>query len=645
MDKYELLEEVGHGGMATVYRARDPRLGREVAVKIIHKHLRDNPEVRRRFVSEARAVAKLRHPGIVDVYDVSEEDDDERYLVAELVRGKSLRQILDEHQALPPEVAASLGAVLCDAVEHAHQSSVIHRDIKPENVLVELPQPRKSLAAGGEPDTHPEAHRGASDSEPAGRSSAPPASGGRARKAASSSARSGPGHRVSIKLTDFGIAKVLDAQGLTSTGQILGSPAHMAPEQIEGGTVGPPTDVFALGVLLYECMVGHLPFEGKNPAQVLRRVLDGSFEPADSERPVVGGRWAAIIAGALQVALEQRTASAAELGSELLRELEALGIDDAAAELNGYFADPEAYRAELPRRLVPRLLERGERARRRGQVQGAAADFNRALAYRPDDLAILKRVSSLSARALWRQRARRLITITVGSIVVGGLAFGVARLTRVAPDRASPLAVATPSPSALLLVGAGGAAAVATTSAAASGSTAAARPSSVAGPRTGPPGTATLQVGPAVANRRVRFAVNPGGAKFALDGAETPWFGDKELSVGPHSIRAWMPAGNPCCQEARRSVVVVAPPEDALDQVQHVSVNLSINDARATLVNAPGGAIVSCSNGLTVGAGATGRITMREPQWSGSCTFTPGGQTRRVTLSAGRTTTIAWGGR
>src|ERR1700687_3731814 len=91
--KYEVLEEIGHGGMATVYRARDPRLGREVAVKVIHRHLRENAEGGTRFVAEARPSAKLRHPGIVDVYDVSNEDDPERYLVVELIRGTTLRKV------------------------------------------------------------------------------------------------------------------------------------------------------------------------------------------------------------------------------------------------------------------------------------------------------------------------------------------------------------------------------------------------------------------------------------------------------------------------------------------------------------------------------------------------------------------------
>ncbi len=209
LDKYELQEEIGHGGMATVYRARDLRLDREVAVKIIHKHLRENPEVRRRFVSEAKAVAKLRHPGIVDVYDVSDEADPERYLVVELIRGQSLRQWLQGHERLPAEIGAILVGILCDAVEHAHQAGVIHRDIKPENVLLEPPPP-DSRAGDEEPEDSGEAvvdRRATSD---------PRASSER-------------GRRVRIKLTDFGIAKVLDAQGVTSTGQILGSPAHMAP--------------------------------------------------------------------------------------------------------------------------------------------------------------------------------------------------------------------------------------------------------------------------------------------------------------------------------------------------------------------------------------------------------------------------------
>src|ERR1700689_2542524 len=106
--KYEVLEEIGHGGMATVYRALDRRLGREVAVKVIHPHLRDSPEVASRFHTEAQAVAKLRHPNIVEVYGVSGVDEPEQYLVVELVRGTTLRRVLKEHGPMPPEIAAAI---------------------------------------------------------------------------------------------------------------------------------------------------------------------------------------------------------------------------------------------------------------------------------------------------------------------------------------------------------------------------------------------------------------------------------------------------------------------------------------------------------------------------------------------------------
>src|SRR6188768_1610416 len=133
--KYEIREEIGHGGMATVYLARDKRLGRDVALKIIHRHLRENTEVAARFASEARAVAKLKHPNIVEVYDVSDVEEDERYLVVELVRGSTLRKLLSDQGFLPPEVAAAIGVELADALDHAHGLGVIHRDVKPENVL------------------------------------------------------------------------------------------------------------------------------------------------------------------------------------------------------------------------------------------------------------------------------------------------------------------------------------------------------------------------------------------------------------------------------------------------------------------------------------------------------------------------------
>src|SRR5438876_10232452 len=116
--KYEVIEEIGHGGMATVFRAHDPRLARDVAVKVIHPHLRDSHEAKTRFHVEAKAVAKLRHPNIVEVFDVSSEGEAEQYLVVELVRGATLRKLLQDRKTLPPEVAACLAVEVLAALAH-----------------------------------------------------------------------------------------------------------------------------------------------------------------------------------------------------------------------------------------------------------------------------------------------------------------------------------------------------------------------------------------------------------------------------------------------------------------------------------------------------------------------------------------------
>ncbi len=373
--KYDIVEEIGHGGMATVYRARDPRLDRDVAIKVIHPHLRDSPEVAHRFYVEAQAVAKLRHPNIVEVYDVSAQGDREQYLVVELVRGRTLRGILHDRSPLPPEVAAGIALQLLDALAHAHAQSVVHRDIKPENVLVEMA------------------------------SEAGPTSGGsRAEKS------------TKIKLTDFGIAKLLDAKGVTSTGQVLGSPAHMAPEQIEGGEVDARSDVFGMGVLMYELMVGHLPFEGANPAQVLRRVLDGSYPPAEMELATVGKSWSAILDQALAHEASQRYESAAAMRDAIGKELERLGVSDAPGEVAKYLDGVDEYASEHDKRMVAALTKLGADARRRNDAIAAANDYNRALAYAPNDPALLKLVSTMHASSA-RKDALRKAAPAVGLLI------------------------------------------------------------------------------------------------------------------------------------------------------------------------------------------------------------------------------------
>lgn len=424
--KYEVLDELGHGGMATVYRAHDKRLARDVAVKVLHPHLRESREISHRFAVEAKAVAKLRHANIVEVFDVSSEDDSEQYLVVELVRGPTLRKILQERGVMPPEIAAAIALELLAGISHAHASGVVHRDVKPENVLIEhRPLP------------------GESDGSPSRLSTPIPTSNG---SLAPSSARPQAGERVAVKLTDFGIAKLLDAQGVTSTGQVLGSPAHMAPEQIEGGEVDGRADVFGLGVLLYECMVGHLPFLGNNPAQVLRRVLDGVYASPERERPVIGKVWSQIIDRALARNAEDRYADASTMREVIAAELTRLEMRSPRVEIEAWLDDSERWTAAHDKRLIERLCHLGALARKRSDTIAAAADYNRALAYSPNDPSLLKVVSSMRRSEARARLVRRVAPLVLGAIVLGTSAYSIAKALKPTTSDAPPSSASLVSP-------------------------------------------------------------------------------------------------------------------------------------------------------------------------------------------------------
>jgi tRNA A-37 threonylcarbamoyl transferase component Bud32 len=517
--------------MATVYRARDRRLGREVAVKIIHRHLRENREVAQRFESEARAVAKLKHPNIVEVYDVSDVEEDERYLVVELVRGSTLRKLLTDQGFLPPEVAAAIGVELADALDHAHGLGVIHRDVKPENVLVG-------------------------------------AAGGTEREAAP------------IKITDFGIAKLLDAQGVTSTGQVLGSPAHMAPEQIEGGEVNARADVFGLGVLLYECMVGRLPFDGKNPAQVLRRVLDGAFTAPERARPTIGAGFSAVLSRALAHDMSQRYASAAELARALREELSLLGIEAPGREIQAFLSDPAAYRQEHEPRIVAKLVERAQLARERRDVPAATACYNRALAYRPDDAELLARVSTLARGQRTRKALERLGGALLGTLVI---AFAIVAFVKLAQrTTAAPKAVASVSLRPSLPPAPSVAKAMASSAPEPLQSAKVRRP---VRPSVRPAGGAEPSE---EGMGRVQILVHgPQNATVRVDGAETPWFGKvQELKAGEHSFE-FVPPDEQCC-EPGKTIRVRVPAATGADDVFTVRGRIEFRPATLDLRGAPG---------------------------------------------------------
>lgn len=369
ISRYRIVEQIGSGGMSVVYKGLDTSLDREVAVKVLHPHLAERIESRRRFSREAKAVARLHHPNILEIYDFSGDDADDAFIVTEYIRGKTLRTFAEEQRFDPPEIAALAVHELAGALEHAHATGVIHRDLKPENVMIR--------------------------------------------------------DDGVIKLMDFGIAKVLDRdERMTMTGALVGSPAHMAPEIIEGQESGREADIFSLGTILYWLCCGRLPFLGNNTTQTLKLILDGTYPDPRLLNPAVSDALAGIIARCLHRDPSERFAHAGELRDALGEMLQACGIDRPAEELTAFFADPPDYRERLRKRLAMLLLERAEEFCRQKRDARALDCLNRVLALDPD----LERAQELIERMNRRKkRVRRLARLGWAAgllLLIGGAGAG-----------------------------------------------------------------------------------------------------------------------------------------------------------------------------------------------------------------------------
>ena len=209
--RYAVTARIAHGGMATVYRATDTRLDREVALKVMHAELARDEEFVRRFIGEAKSVARLSHQNVVAVFDQG-ADGPFLYLAMEYVPGRTLKELLRDSGRFPPATALEIMAGVLDGLAAAHASGIVHRDVKPENVLV---------TADGR-----------------------------------------------IKVADFGLARALSAAGHTRAGLLIGTVAYVPPEQGTGGTTGPRGDVYSAGVMLFELLTGRLPFSGDTPLSI-----------------------------------------------------------------------------------------------------------------------------------------------------------------------------------------------------------------------------------------------------------------------------------------------------------------------------------------------------------------------------------------
>ena len=275
-----LGQRIGRGGMADVYLGRHATLGRKVAVKLLHAHLLDDPDLQRRFQAEARAVAQLRHPNIVQVYDFDVAAG-QPYIMMEFIDGPSLDKLLQAYhrsnRLLPLATVLRLIGQVAEGLDHAHAHGIVHRDIKPANIL---------LRRG----------RGPARTE--------------AEKLETAEA----------VLTDFGIARVAHASTATLSGTLLGTPAYMAPEQVLGGEIDARTDIYSLGVVLYEALAGVKPFEpsGETPAAVLFRHVHEPLPALEREPPQLQG----VVERAMAKDPSDRYLTAGELWRDLRRAAE-----------------------------------------------------------------------------------------------------------------------------------------------------------------------------------------------------------------------------------------------------------------------------------------------------------------------------------
>ena len=362
LGRFEVLAEIGRGAMGIVYKAKDPMLERIVAIKTINMGMdRDGAEMyEKRFYQEARAAGGLNHPNIVTVYDIGKTET-ECYMAMEYIEGAELRTLLLPAKPLPVPRALSIAAQVAEGLAYAHERGVVHRDIKPANIMV-------------------------------------PENG-------------------AVKITDFGIARMRSSKVQTRTGMMMGSPKYMSPEQVIGKRADHRTDIFSLGVILYEMLTGAAPFTGESVNAVMYQIVN--FVPAapNAINPASPAALDAIVAGMLAKSLEERFQSAAEVARGLREcELQAHGAATGATSTLplGTLATgpaPTIVDKEVKGAVLAQTLERSRRAEVETPPPDAAPA--RGLSRTFDSLEATQRLVALSGAALSTDAAGNTLPLTM----------------------------------------------------------------------------------------------------------------------------------------------------------------------------------------------------------------------------------------
>jgi len=292
-DRYEIMEKIGGGGMALVYKARCRLLNRFVAIKVLRPEFTEDEEFVKKFRREAQSAASLSHPNIVGIYDVGTENDN-YYIVMEYIKGQTLKELIKSKGTLGVEYATNIAIQICYALDHAHKNHIVHRDIKSHNILIREDN--------------------------------------------------------SVKVTDFGIARAVSSSTITNTGNVIGSVHYFSPEQARGGYTDEKSDIYSLGVVMYEMLTGRLPFEGESPIAVALKHIQEEPVPPSKIVPRIPRAVEAILLKCMEKEVSKRYNSASEIINDLRQSL---------VMPNGDFVKKNKFTDESTRVLEPiKIIDR-----------------------------------------------------------------------------------------------------------------------------------------------------------------------------------------------------------------------------------------------------------------------------------------------
>ena len=359
---FQIKDLIATGGMAAVYKAVQVSLDRDVAVKILHQHLAQDEKFIKRFEREAKSAAALKHENIVDIIDYGLEDG--KYFIAmEYVDGRSLKSLLEELREIPVGISLKIVSDVLSGLEYAHKKGVIHRDIKPGNILISFE--------------------------------------GRA------------------KIADFGLAKAKEQSSLTVTGALIGTPAYMSPEQAVGKKVDQQSDLFSLGIVLYEMLTGSQPFRGETYSGIINEIISKTPRPLSEIKPAIFDVLEGLLNGMLAKDLERRFPDATAVRTSLDQAIKELGIEPSGDAVANFLKDPVRYAQESKKKLADQHLRKGLYLMKLGldRIDDAIKEFERVLAIDPNNIEAKEKLEQLKKKR--KTKLNPLYTIPV--LVVAAL--------------------------------------------------------------------------------------------------------------------------------------------------------------------------------------------------------------------------------